>query len=388
MAFYNTYVNYDGDGSQTDFPVPFSYLDQSEVIVTFSGSNSYTYVFTSPNVLQVTPAVAVGDSIRIARNTGLASPKTVFSNGASLTADSLNKQINQLLYGIQEFSDQSSTTMLPGANGQWDAQFKRIENASDPVAFSDLATKGYVDTLALTGGTINSSISKTIVTFSGNGAQAEFQLPLAPQGSDFVNVYVDGVHQSVAEYGFSNDFIEFDVAPPTGTDNIEIQIIRLLGIYVNTDVNTDDIVDGAVTTVKIADSAVTSAKIADGAIVAAKIPDASIPVGKMVEGSGSFRSVPQNSKATTYTLVAGDNGKHISVSAGGVIVPAGVFSAGDSVAIYNNSSNNIIIYQGSSTTLYAAGTSTTGNRTLEQRGLAAVLCVAPNTFVISGAGLL
>ena len=37
--------------------------------------------------------------------------------------------------------------------------------------------------------------------------------------------------------------------------------------------------------------------------------------------------------------------------------------------------------------MYLAGTATTGNRTLAQRGVATVLCVGTNTFVISGAGL-
>jgi hypothetical protein len=37
--------------------------------------------------------------------------------------------------------------------------------------------------------------------------------------------------------------------------------------------------------------------------------------------------------------------------------------------------------------MYLGGTATTGNRTLAQRGIATVLCVTSNIFVISGAGL-
>jgi hypothetical protein len=37
--------------------------------------------------------------------------------------------------------------------------------------------------------------------------------------------------------------------------------------------------------------------------------------------------------------------------------------------------------------MYLVGTSTTGNKTLAQRGIATVLCVGTNTFVISGGGL-
>lgn len=102
---------------------------------------------------------------------------------------------------------------------------------------------------------------------------------------------------------------------------------------------------------------------------------------------GSVRSVPQNSQTTAYVLVATDNGKHISITTGGVTVPASVFSTGDVVTIFNNSGSNQTITQGASVTLRLSGTATTGNRTLSQYGVCTVLCIASNTFVISGAGL-
>jgi len=105
------------------------------------------------------------------------------------------------------------------------------------------------------------------------------------------------------------------------------------------------------------------------------------------DSAGSYRIIPQNSKTSSYTLVAADTGKHISITTGGVTVPASVFSVGDVISIYNNSGSNQTITQGSSTTLRQAGTANTGNRTLAQYGVATVLCVASNTFVISGAGL-
>jgi len=100
----------------------------------------------------------------------------------------------------------------------------------------------------------------------------------------------------------------------------------------------------------------------------------------------TYPRIPQNSQGTTYTLVAGDSGKHISTTST-VIVNSSVFTVGDAVSIYNNSSNNISIIQGGSATLRLAGTSTTGTRTLAQRGVATVLCVASDEFVVSGGGL-
>lgn len=94
--------------------------------------------------------------------------------------------------------------------------------------------------------------------------------------------------------------------------------------------------------------------------------------------------VPQNAQTSAYTLVASDNGKHVSITTGGVTVPSGVFSAGNIITIYNNSGSNQTITQGASVTLREAGTANTGNRTLGQRGLATILCVASNEFVVTG----
>ena len=107
----------------------------------------------------------------------------------------------------------------------------------------------------------------------------------------------------------------------------------------------------------------------------------------VVDGAGNLRTLPQLSKSSAYVLIASDTGKHISITTGGVTVPSGVFSAGDVVTIFNNSSSSQTITQAGSVTLRQAATTNTGNRTLAEYGVATVMCVAANTFVISGAGL-
>lgn len=98
-------------------------------------------------------------------------------------------------------------------------------------------------------------------------------------------------------------------------------------------------------------------------------------------------TIPQNAQTSSYVLVYSDNGKHISITTGGVTVPSSVFNIGDTVSIYNNSSSNQTITQGSGVTMYLVGMASTGNRTLAQRGLCTILCVDTNTFVITGGGL-
>lgn len=108
--------------------------------------------------------------------------------------------------------------------------------------------------------------------------------------------------------------------------------------------------------------------------------------GNVIDSKGNVRSIPQNAQGSGYTLVAADAGKHVTVT-GGVTVASGVFSVGDAITIYNNSASSITVTQGASVTLRLAGSATTGSRTLAQRGVVTLLCVASNEFVCSGGGL-
>jgi len=105
--------------------------------------------------------------------------------------------------------------------------------------------------------------------------------------------------------------------------------------------------------------------------------------------NGNLRAIPRNSQTVAYTLVASDTGKHIATTAGGVTVPASIFSAGDSITIVNNSASSQVITQGASLTLRWAGQSTaiTGNRTIALYGIATILFISPTVAFISGAGV-
>ena len=98
----------------------------------------------------------------------------------------------------------------------------------------------------------------------------------------------------------------------------------------------------------------------------------------------TYPRIPANTQGSSYTLVLSDAGKVVINSSGGVTVPSGVFTAGDVISIYNNSASDIALNQGGSVTMYKAGSATTGNQLIAQRGIAVVLCVASNEFVCSG----
>jgi hypothetical protein len=103
-------------------------------------------------------------------------------------------------------------------------------------------------------------------------------------------------------------------------------------------------------------------------------------------GSAAPLNLPVVNRSSAYTLTAADVGDYVNITTGGVTVPSGVFVSGDVVSIYNNSASSQTITT-TAVTCYLVGTATTGNRTLAQRGLATLLCVGTNEFVISGGGL-
>ncbi len=95
-----------------------------------------------------------------------------------------------------------------------------------------------------------------------------------------------------------------------------------------------------------------------------------------------FRNVPVSSNSTN-TLVVGDVGKVLSVSAGQT-VPDATFAAGDVVVIFNNSSSSITLTM-SITTAYIAGTDTDkATMTLATRGVATILFISGTVCVVSG----
>jgi len=104
------------------------------------------------------------------------------------------------------------------------------------------------------------------------------------------------------------------------------------------------------------------------------------------DSKGDVRDLPLNIRTTPYALTIGDTGEVISTNTT-IFVPNNVFFSGNAVSIVNNSASSITVTQNSSVTMHLSGTATTGNRTLAQRGIATILCIAANTFIISGSGL-
>jgi hypothetical protein len=100
-----------------------------------------------------------------------------------------------------------------------------------------------------------------------------------------------------------------------------------------------------------------------------------------------YRNVPPSgTKTSSYTLVASDVGKFVELGTGGsVVVPSGVFAAGDVISIFNNTSGTISCTCSAVTDVYKAGTDADiGSFSVTTRGVATILFITATRAVVSG----
>jgi hypothetical protein len=337
-----TQNTFNGDGSSLGpFSFTFKWLRSSDIKVSVNNvlktlgthynlqSLNYTtktggqVLFTAGNA----PAAGTGN-IRVYRETDDSTLIANFSSGSAIRAADLNNNFTQELYKVQEntnYSVQDVGNVSLIAN----YTFSGTVAGQTPTTSNQFATKSYVDSVSLAG------------TPDGNRGD--------------ITVSSSGTVWSIA----AGVVTDADINASAGIADTKLATISTAG-----KVNGTAITSGNINT---SGSFSTSSTISDG--------------------SGSIRIIPQNSQTSAYTLTASDTGKHISITTGGVTVPTAFSGVGNVVTIYNNSGSNQTITQGASTTLRQGGTANTGNRTLAQYGVATILCVASNTFIITGSGL-
>lgn len=108
--------------------------------------------------------------------------------------------------------------------------------------------------------------------------------------------------------------------------------------------------------------------------------------GTIAADTIGYRGLPQNSQTASYTLALTDIGKTISITTGGVVIPANgsvAFPIGATIVVFNNSGSTQTISI-TTDTLRLAGTATTGSRTLAAYGLATLVKVTSTVWVATG----
>jgi hypothetical protein len=132
-----------------------------------------------------------------------------------------------------------------------------------------------------------------------------------------------------------------------------------------------------------------NAKAASGANTDITALDQDVTItatGTIAADTIGYRGLPQNSQTASYTLALADAGKHISITTGGVVIPANgsvAFPTGTTIVVFNNSGSSQTISI-TTDTLRQAGTANTGSRTLAQYGLVTLVKVASTVWVATG----
>lgn len=140
-----SYVFYPGDGTQSDFAVPFPYLSKDHVKV-YSDGVAITPTWINSALIRVTPAVPSGKTLLVQRVT-VKTPLTVFENTNNLTAENLTLAETQALFIAEEASDRADQSIvIDDHTGQYDFNNRRATSVADPVADQDAVTKKWAET--------------------------------------------------------------------------------------------------------------------------------------------------------------------------------------------------------------------------------------------------
>jgi hypothetical protein len=100
---------------------------------------------------------------------------------------------------------------------------------------------------------------------------------------------------------------------------------------------------------------------------------------------GYVNAPPVGTKTASYTLTAADVGKYVQLgTSGAIVIPTSVFSDGDLVSIYNNTSTTASITCSAPTAKIAGSDTTVTSVTLAARGVCTVLFSSATTCVLTG----
>ena len=183
-----------GDGSTTDFQIPYTYLEADDVTA-FVGGVSTAFTFTSSNVITFSTAPAALASVRINRNTDVDNLNVTYSDGGALTSSQLNDSNTQLLFGVQEAIDRANESMaVDTTDGAFSASLggvnRVIKNVADPTNAQDAVTKNYVDTAdaSLVSSAVSqatTAASNQVTTATGAIIPDATKLAIHPIGSQY-----------------------------------------------------------------------------------------------------------------------------------------------------------------------------------------------------------
>lgn len=147
----STIAFYTGDGTTTDFTVPFDYLAKKFVRVSLGvtilkggdyGDTSKDYYFLDKTKVRLKVPPQEGEVLTIRRYTSATDRVVSFKDASVLKATDLDVSSVQTIHIAEEARDIINDALIKDKEGNWDAKGNRIVNVGNPEADSDAVTYG------------------------------------------------------------------------------------------------------------------------------------------------------------------------------------------------------------------------------------------------------
>lgn len=184
MAF--SYHNYTGDNTTTQFSIPFTYQNTSELSVTVDGVAETGLTFPSSSTVQLTSAPATGTLVQVRRTTSLAARAIDFASGSVLTEEDLDNSNIQVFHAAQEAIDTAGDSITLTPANRWDAGGSIINNVGTPTSNTDAATKAYADGIsAAATAAATVAANAAVASATGNIIPDATKLAIHPIGSQY-----------------------------------------------------------------------------------------------------------------------------------------------------------------------------------------------------------
>lgn len=149
----STIIIYEGDGTRTDFTIPFDYLKKSFVTVRLDPSTTLTggdygdtgsdYYFLDKTTIRLKVAPASGESLTIRRHTSATERVVTFKDASILKATDLDTSQLQAFHIAEEGRDAINDAIIGDKEGNWDAKGHRIINVGTPIKDNDAVNLEY-----------------------------------------------------------------------------------------------------------------------------------------------------------------------------------------------------------------------------------------------------
>ena len=169
----NTFIEYTGNGSTTNYSFTFEYIKEAEVKATIDGTATTAFTFANATTLSFNSAPANGAAIRIFRDTDITTLKATFFPGSAIKAEDLNDNFTQNNFASQETDNEVVTANATANTAKTTAEGAvTTANSAVTTANSAVTTANSAVTTANTASTNASAAVSTANTASTNASNA------------------------------------------------------------------------------------------------------------------------------------------------------------------------------------------------------------------------